>query len=137
VTADFDEVVAALGRIRDALMEIGKQGAGDDMDAFAQAWQQLPVGILADLRTLDEFLTGNTSCRDPERDLRLMHDAFEGCDSALLYLSDSGYSRLVLRPPIDPGNKPFWITTESRPEVIARWETLIRTIQAEEADDVA
>ena len=64
--------------------------------------------VIDAIRTIDEYLTGKTSARQLDYDSKYAKELAEYGADWLVYLSDSGYTRIMIDPVAEP-NK-MWIT---------------------------
>ena len=93
--------------------------AVQDEDYDALAAPGLVDQLCEALRDVDLYLTGKD---DNRRHDRKDAEALLGGEPWLVYLSDGGYSRLVIQI-VDPDQPPVWIDRGlSTASVIARWD---------------
>jgi hypothetical protein len=78
----------------------------DDYARFQVLGQAEALQLVAAVRVLDEYLTEKTDCRNEQRDLSDALKYFFQGDIWVVYLSDGGYSRLILDL---FGNKLVWL----------------------------
>jgi hypothetical protein len=62
--------------------------------------------LLEAICALDLYLTDRTDCRRDSRDLEDAHETIQSGETWVVYLSDGGYSRLVIRP---DSQVPIWL----------------------------
>jgi len=83
----------------------------------------LPARLVSMVRDLDLYLTGKSNNRDPARDLD-RSERFVTGEIWEIYLSDGGYSRVVLQI-ADSEKPPIWLERGlSLPRVVERWDAL-------------
>jgi hypothetical protein len=102
-------------------------GAGDYAELQTSG---LADALVAAVSRVDQYLTGKTLCRTAS-DLGDAEGLLEG-DTWEVYLSDGGYSRLILQI-ADPEQPPIWIVRSlSREPVKKKWFDALEAMRLQE-----
>lgn len=78
--------------------------------------------LVGAVKRADLYLTGKDGCRDDERDTQDAREMLEEASTWEVYLSDSGYSRVLIQTH-DTERPAIWISRRlSRAPVLKRWD---------------
>ena len=89
-----EQATAAFRRIVEGCQEIQKIVESDTPDKWDSVFD--PASLMSDVRTLDEYITGSTSCRSLIDDMTAAKRFAHELEPWLVYLSDGGYTRLCI-----------------------------------------
>jgi hypothetical protein len=117
-----EEGLLALATLEKAILELRTFYDQERMPDAAWVGEEWAPAAAQALKNLDLYLTGKIENRNPGRDLKNLDALANQLDTYIVYLSDGGYSRLVLRP--EDGRPVSLDRGLSLPRVVARWDAL-------------